>query len=342
MIEIDGSKGEGGGQIVRSSLALAAVTGQPLRLFNIRSGRKTPGLLRQHLAGVRAMGKICGADVTGAQLGDNQLTFTPGRPQGGHYSFEVGSAGSAVLVAQTVLPALLHAENSSTVTIGGGTHAAWAPPFDFFQRCFLPALSKMGASVSAEIESYGFYPAGGGKLTLNVDPIRKWRGLSLNERRGRLEPSVLALVAQIPVSVAERECDVIRRKMEWPKSAFESRSVEQSGGPGNVVMIECGFEDTRELFIGFGKKGVKAERVARGVLKEAKQFLTSGVPVGMYLADQLLLPMGIAASHGFHSEILTSSLTLHSQTHIDVLKQFLKIGINVSVESDQRLRVTVF
>lgn len=345
MIEIDGSMGEGGGQIVRSSLALAAVTGQKLRLRNIRRGRSKPGLLRQHLAGVRAISQICpgtvGSSVEGAELGSTELVFTPSPPRGGDYTFEVGSAGSAVLVAQTILPALLIADAPSDVTIGGGTHAAWAPPFDFFERCYLPLLARMGVRALTEIQSHGFYPAGGGKISLTIHPVQKWRGQQINERHGTLQPRVLALAARVPESVAERECDVIRRKTDWEPSAFEAQEVVRSGGPGNVVMIECGFDNVRELFIGFGKKGVKAERVARGVLADARKYLSSHVPVGSYLADQLLLPMGMAAANGCHSEFVTSELTPHSKTHIEVLQQFLDIQIRTDVRKDGTTHVSL-
>ncbi|MCM2373200.1 RNA 3'-terminal phosphate cyclase [Aporhodopirellula aestuarii] len=341
MIEIDGSEGEGGGQIVRSSLALAAVAGVPVRLINIRGGRKKPGLLRQHLAGVNAIARISNAGVEGANLGSQVLTITPGKLCGGGYAFEVGSAGSAILVAQTILPALLHADRESTVTIGGGTHAAWAPPFDFFAKCYLPLLAKMNGNVNVSIESHGFYPAGGGRIVMQVQPTSALRGLSLMDRQGELDPLVQALVARIPESVGKRECEVIRRKTAWNDDAFEVHPITKSGGPGNVVMIECGFDNVTELVIGFGKLGVKAEHVARSVLREARVYLASGVPVGPYLADQLLLPMGLAANSGHASEFRTTSLSKHSLTHIEVLRRFLEIDVAVSEGDDGSVTLRV-
>lgn len=341
-IEIDGSEGEGGGQMVRTSLSLAAVTGIPVRITNIRGRRKKPGLLRQHLAGVRAIAQVSDAVVEGAELGSQTLTLTPNRLRGGQFELEVGSAGSAILVAQTILPALLFAPEASTVAIGGGTHASWAPPFDYFERCYLPLLSRMNASVSVSIESHGFYPAGGGRIVMHVEPTSGLRGISLLNREGDLKSQVQALVARIPATIGDRECDVIARKTGWSHDSFETREVERSGGPGNVVMIQCGFDNVTEIFIGFGKVGVKAEHVARTVLREARAYLSLDVPVGQYLADQLLLPMGLAAAKGSPSEFRTGPLSQHSLTHINVLRRFLDIQIRVTQNDDGSVTVGMF
>lgn len=327
MIEIDGSQGEGGGQVVRSSLALAAVTGKPVRIENIRGGRAKPGLLRQHLAGAAAITRVTRGEMVGDELGSRTLQFTPGPIRGGEYRFEIGSAGSAVLVAQTVLPALLFADGPSTVTILGGTHAAMAPPADYFDRCFLPLVARMNGRASVSIQAHGFYPAGGGELTLSVQPTEGLVGLSLLTREGKLRPRVQSLVSKIPVAIAARECDVIRRKTGWPADHFETIEVARSGGPGNVVMIECGFDNVTELLTGFGKVGVRAEQVARQVLRSARAYLAAGVPVGEYLADQILLPMAIAAGAGHASEFRTGPLSQHARTHIDVVKRFVDCRI---------------
>jgi RNA 3'-terminal phosphate cyclase (ATP) len=341
MIEIDGSQGEGGGQMVRSSLALSAMTGKPLRLQNIRGGRAKPGLLRQHLTGLEAMTAICNAEVSGGSLGSKELTFCPSSIQGGRHSFQVGSAGSAVLVAQTILPALLMANQPSTITIGGGTHAAWAPPFDFFERCFLPLLGRMNAQAVATLHAHGFYPAGGGEIEMQVTPCGALAGLELVNRQGQMNPRVMALVSKIPVSVGERECETIRRKTQWSPDCFEVIPISRSAGPGNAVMIQCEFDNVSELFLGLGQVGLKAEHVARSVLGEARAYLASNVPVGQYLADQLLMPMGLAAHQGQVSRFRTVPLSLHSQTHIAILKRFLNIEIDVFQDDDTATTVIV-
>ena len=341
MIEIDGSQGEGGGQIIRSSLALSAVTKQPIKLKNIRAGRKKPGLLRQHLTGVRATAEVCHADVVGAELGAQEITFVPQQITPGQFHFQIGTAGSASLVAQTVLPALMMADGPSTVTLEGGTHNQWAPPFDFLQRVFLPQLAKAGPQVTAEIDAYGFYPAGGGRFRLEITPCQQLAGVELIDRDEQPRPRVTAIVAGIPRSVGERECETIRRKTNWQAKYFEVREVNAPSGAGNVVMIELISRDVTEIITGFGKIGVKAEQVARGALRDARAYLDAGVPVGEHLADQLLMPMGLAASQGQPSAFRTTKLSMHSLTHIDILKTFLDIEITVQTEPDNTVSVRV-
>lgn len=334
MLEIDGSQGEGGGQIIRTSLALAAVTRQPIRLNKIRAGRSKPGLKRQHLTAVRAVADICDAKLDGDDLNSSTLTFEPGEIRSGDFEYQVGTAGSASLVAQTVLPALILADAPSTLTLKGGTHNPWAPPFDFLKQTYLPQLQKFGPNVSAELMNYGFYPAGGGEFELRVEPSKELRGgFELLERGGDVKPKVTAIVSSIPKTVGERECDTIRRKSNWRSECFRVVEVEKPRGPGNVVMIELGAPNINETFIGFGKVGVKAEHVARGVYREAKKHLATDAPVGEHLADQLMLPMGLAASQGQTSQFRTSELSLHSKTHLDVLKIFLSIETEIVEEA---------
>ena len=168
---IDGSQGEGGGQVLRTSLSLSAITGKGVRLVKIRAGREKPGLKRQHLTCVRAVAAICGAEVSDVEVGANELDFRPGPIRGGEYRFDVGTAGSVTLVAQTVIPVLLKADAPSSVTITGGTHVPFAPVWEFFAETYLPELRRMGARVEAEIESCGFYPAAGGVVKLRVWPF---------------------------------------------------------------------------------------------------------------------------------------------------------------------------
>jgi len=171
MLTIDGSMGEGGGQVVRSSLALSLVTGTPFRIDKVRAGRKRPGLMRQHLTAVQAAAAVGGARVTGAEIGAQCFTFEPGAVQAGEHRFAVGTAGSATLVLQTVLPALLVAGGPSRLTLEGGTHNPMAPPFDFIAEAFLPLIARMGARCTATLERPGFYPAGGGRFTVEVTPV---------------------------------------------------------------------------------------------------------------------------------------------------------------------------
>lgn len=337
MIEIDGSQGEGGGQIVRSSLALSAVTNTPLRLFNIRAGRKKSGLLRQHLTAARAAAQVCDGKIEGDEIGASEIQLHPKKINPGDFHFKVGTAGSTTLIAQTVLPPLMLGERTSTVTIEGGTHNPWAPPYDFLDRTFLPLLARMGPSVSATLESHGFYPAGGGKIVLRIDPQQQLKGLSIVQPISDVEPSVTSVVAGIPKSIGDRECETIRRKTNWPPKQFQVSEVQDSISPGNIVLIELDSQQVTEVFSGIGRTGIKAEHVARNTLRDARKYLAEGHPVGPHLADQLMLPMGIAASQGQPSSFRTGRLTQHSRTHIDVLNQFLDIQLSVEENESETL-----
>lgn len=337
MITIDGSQGEGGGQIIRSSLALSVVTGQAFTIDNVRAGRKKPGLLRQHLTGVQAATQIGNAVCDGAELGSQRLTFEPGQVNAGSYRFSVGSAGSTTLVLQTILPALMLVDGASQIEISGGTHNPFAPPFDYLTKVYLPLLKKLGPSVEASLTRPGFYPAGGGSFFAKVSGCEQLRSLELLERGKLVRRSVRAIVANLPAHIAERECKTIARKTNWDGKYFSSELANDSLGPGNVVMIELEFEHVTELFIAFGEQGKKAERVANEALRATQRYLDTEVPVGPYLADQLLLPMGIAASQGVASSFRTGALTQHSETHITILKQFLAITIDVKAHGADRI-----
>ena len=331
---IDGAQGEGGGQILRSSLALALVTGRAVTIDRIRAGRQKPGLMRQHLAAASAAAAVCDGELTGAVLGSRTLTFAPQPPRPGEYRFSVGTAGSSTLVLQTVLPALLTAEGPSRLILEGGTHNAWAPPFDFLQRAYLPLIERMGPRVEAKLERHGFYPAGGGRFTVNIYPCRALRGFDLLERGEITQRTARVLLANLPEHIARRELDVVAEELKWPPSSLEWEHVK-STGPGNVICLAVACEYVTELFTGFGRVGVRAERVARDVIREARDWLDVGAPVGPHLADQLLLPLGISAWQGAAagrqecSTFRTGPLTPHATTHIDVLRAFLGIEISV-------------
>ena len=335
-LQIDGASGEGGGQIVRSSLALSAITGQPIEVINVRGGRRRPGLMRQHLTSVMAATEVCSGEVTGADLGSKQFRFVPGEIAGGEFHFRIGTAGSTTLVAQTILPALSVAQRPSTVVIEGGTHNAWAPPCEFLQHVFLPQLAKLGPRATLDLESHGFYPAGGGRIRLQVTPGQQWSGLELISWEEDYRPQVTAIVSRIVKTIGQRECDTVRRKLRWDAEAFHVREVSDAVGPGNVVLIELQRTCVSECFMELGKPGLKAEHVARNVARQAQRYLARRVPVGEYLADQLLLPMAQgAAVNGVSSRFRTGALTLHARTQIELIPRFLPVRIEVE-EPEQR------
>ncbi|MBX7221358.1 MAG: RNA 3'-terminal phosphate cyclase [Blastocatellia bacterium] len=326
MITIDGSFGEGGGQILRSSLALSMMTGKPFKIEKIRAGRQKPGLLRQHLTAVKAATEIGQAEVSGDTLGSKELVFRPGKMQSGSYSFAIGTAGSATLVLQTVLPALLTTTEKTELTLEGGTHNPAAPPFPFLEKSFLPLLRRMGANVTVELERPGFFPVGGGKFTAVIEPTGMLNRLDLCERGTIHEQRATALVAMLPTDIADRELSLIARRLEWKNPVLKTENVTTSRGPGNVVFIEVESEHLTEVFTAFGEKGKRAELVAEEALKEAKQYVRSEAPVGEYLADQLLLPLAVAGGGSF----VTSVLSEHTTTNIEVIRRFLAVHITVT------------
>ncbi len=333
-IVIDGSQGEGGGQILRSSLALALVTGQPVQIEHIRSSRDKPGLMRQHLTAVRAAVEIGQANVEGDEIGSQSLWFAPLAIKPGSYRFSVGSAGSATLVLQTVLPALMTADAPSELTLEGGTHNPWAPPYDFLEQALFPLLQKMGPRITMGLEQHGFYPAGGGRFSVAVEPSAELQGIQLNLRGDTLQRSATAIVANLSRRIAQREIDTAATKLNWAPNCFHVQEVNNCDGPGNIMMIEIHSEHVREVFTGFGRQGVTAEHVANETVKQVREYLATDVPVGPYLADQLLLPLGIAAwKDKQRSQFRTLPLTRHSTTHINILQQMLSIPI--SVEKDE-------
>lgn len=318
-IELDGSQGEGGGQILRSALALSLVTGTPFRMVNVRAGRKRPGLMRQHLTAVQAASEVGGAKVTGAEVGSRELAFWPGSVRAGDYRFSVGTAGSATLVFQTVFPALALASGRSTVVVEGGTHNPLAPPFDFLARAFLPLVARMGPRATAVLERPGFYPAGGGRLRVAIEPAPAFGRLELPERGEVRERRATAVVALLPRSIAERELRVVREKLNWDPAWTRIEHLQDAVGPGNVVTVELASEHVTEVFTGFGERGVSAERVGATVAAEAAEYLAAGVPVGRHLADQLLLPMALGAGGSFR----TLAPSRHTRTHAELLRAFL-------------------
>jgi RNA 3'-terminal phosphate cyclase (ATP) len=322
MIVIDGSTGEGGGQILRTSLALALVTGQPFEMRRIRAARSKPGLQRQHLTAVLAASEVGAAEVRGAELNSQHLIFAPKGIRAGEYHFRIGTAGSASLVLQTVLPALAMADGPSRLLLEGGTHNSLAPPFEFLQKAYLPLLARMGPRVEVTLERHGFYPAGGGRVSVSVVPKKPWAPLELFQRGQVIQRRVRAIVSRLPRHIAEREVRTALDRLEWPRDCGLVEEVE-SAGPGNAVVVEVGCEHVTEVFTGFGQRGVPAEQVASHAADEAKRYLAADVPVGEHLADQLLLPMAISGGGGFR----TLAPSFHTTTNIATLANFLEVQV---------------
>lgn len=325
MITIDGSFGEGGGQMLRSALSLSLVTGQPFRIDNLRAGRERPGLMRQHLTAVLAAAQVGAAEVEGATLGSTTVALRPGRPRPGHYEFAVGTAGSTTLVLQTILIPLLMAAGPSKVVIDGGTHNTYAPPFDFLARAFVPLLARMGAKVDLRLERLGFYPAGGGRIVAAIEPLLRLAPLALSERGEVRQQGARVLLSNLPQGIGIRELDVVRKRLGWPGDRLVIEAQDDAPGPGNVLLLEVESEHVTEVFTGFGEPNVRAEAVAERAVAEARAYLGSGVPVGTHLADQLLLPLALAGGGSF----VTQPVTAHTTTNAEVIRRFLDVPIRM-------------
>ncbi len=341
-IHIDGSQGEGGGQVLRSSLALALVTGKPFTIDHIRAKRAKPGLMRQHLTAVRAAAEVGQCDTENVKIGSVRLDFRPGKVRGGDYTFNIGTAGSATLVLQTVLPALMLADDPSTLTLRGGTHNPMAPPFDFLQRVYLPLVERLGPRFGTTLVRHGFYPAGGGEFQVEITPVKRLSNLELTQRGEMTERKARILLARLPKHIAEREKNTLLQKTGWPEESVRIETITHSAGPGNLVMLEAVSENIAELFTGFGEINVSAEFVAQKAVDQYREYLAAEVPVGKYLADQLMLPLGIATWQGSGPSLFrTLHLSQHSRTHIDILRRFLEIEIETENANDRQTDVVL-
>jgi RNA 3'-terminal phosphate cyclase (ATP) len=337
MIEIDGSQGEGGGQILRTALSLSLCTGKPFHAHSIRARRSKPGLMRQHLTAVNAAAEIGRAQVDGAEIGSADLTFRPSEVAAGDYDFAVGTAGSTTLVLQTVLPALLIGELACNLRLQGGTHNPHAPPFHFLQLAFLPLVERMGVRIETSLERYGFFPAGGGEIRLRVVPCARLGALHLEER-GPLERShAQAVVANLPVDIARRELGVVKARLGLRDADLRIVGDAPAHGPGNVLLIVQQYRHVTEVFTGFGEPRVRAEVVAERAVKEAEAFARSEAAIGEHLADQLLLPMALAGEGSF----TTLEPSSHTRTNMDVIGLFLPVRFEVERRKKDLWRIEV-
>lgn len=336
MIVIDGSFGEGGGQILRSSLCLSMITGKAFRIEKIRAGRKKPGLLRQHLTAVKAAAAVCGAEIEGAEAGSMKLSFKPGKVKAGAYEFAVGTAGSGTLVAQTILPALALLGENSELKISGGTHNPFAPPYDFLEKVYLPLLAKAGCGIESRLEKYGFYPAGGGAFSISVKPSGKLKHLELMERGEVKSRKIRAVSAQLPHEIGKNELESASAQLGWEDSCTSLESVA-SCGPGNILMIELESEHISELFTGFGEQGRSWQKVVSDAVRQTRQYLAAAVPVGTYLADQLMLLMAVGEGGSFR----TLELSMHARTNVKVIKSFLELDIKVTAKENKTVEVRI-
>jgi len=340
MIEIDGSHGEGGGQILRSSLALALLTGRAVRLVRIRANRPKPGLAAQHLTSVRAAARVGSAHVTGDALGSRELTFEPGPVAPGHYRFDIGTAGAIGLVLQTVhLPLALAGGGSTTVEVTGGTHVKKAPSTSFLDATWRAWMARLGLSLSLEVQRTGFFPRGGGHVTMKVQPAEAPEALSI---AAAAEPgrsvSGFAAVAGLPEDIAARMAQRAEQRLR-DAGIRASLNVEVwPGGPGAVLALTEGSERVPALFLGLGERGKPAERVADEAVDALLAHRAAGGGVDEHTADQLVLPLAFARGASAYP---VARVTQHLLTNVDTVRRFVERDVRVEGEEGAPGRVTI-
>jgi RNA 3'-terminal phosphate cyclase (ATP) len=322
-LSIDGSYGEGGGQILRTALALSVLLKRPVAVDRIRANRPRPGLRPQHLQAVRVLAAIGCAELEGAEVNSTRLSFRPRGVRGGSYRFEIGTAGACTLLLAAILPPLLFAPAPSEIVVTGGTHVPFSPPYHYFAEVFLPALAAMGGRVESELGRWGWYPEGGGAIRLRVTPCRGLKPVRLEER-GRLRSlELLVGLSNLPAHIGRREEETLRRCLAPEGWRLASRVIEaESPGQGNAVFLKSLFSHTAAGFTGLGRRGKPAEQVAEEVCRKWSSFMAGPAAVDLHLADQLVPYLALA--EGF-SSLRTEELTGHLRTNIRVVEQFLPV-----------------
>jgi RNA 3'-terminal phosphate cyclase (ATP) len=332
-VEIDGSMGEGGGQVLRTSLTLAVLTGRALRLENIRARRPKPGLMAQHLKAVEAAAAISGARVEGAKLGSGSLHFEPQEIRPGAYSFDIGTAGSTSLVLQTILLPLAFASEPSTVAITGGTHVPWSPSFHYLDRQWAPHLRRIGFDSRLELEQAGFYPRGGGRVKATISPSSRRAPLRILDRGALLRIRGISGVGKLDRSIAERQA---RRATETLAGACRDIAIEvvevPAASPGTFLLLLAECERSQACYCALGARGKRAEQVADEAAQGILAFLAGTGAVDPWLADQLVLPLSITTGD---SELRTASVTTHLLTNAQVVKEFLPVRIEIAGETGE-------
>lgn len=331
IIEIDGSFGEGGGQILRTALSLSCLLQKPFRIFNIRKGRKKPGLMSQHLAGVRAMELLSGAKVKGAQIGSLELYFEPGYIKGGTFFYDIGTAGSTALLLQTMLPCLALSEEKSNITLKGGTHVPFSPSFHYIKEIFGEFLKRIGINIKLFIEQYGFYPRGGGIIRAEIEPVKKLNTLRLIERGSLQKIKGLSGVANLPITIAERQKDgfikAFTNALPSPVDIEIETLVIKSSGSGTFIHITAEFENSVAGFTALGEKGKRAEAVGEEAASAFLRYFATGASLDPHLADQIIIYLSLIEGI---SEFSTSEITEHLLTNLWILNKFTEVEYKIS------------
>ncbi len=343
LIQIDGSEGEGGGQILRSSVALSILTGKPFEIVKIRAKRSQPGLRPQHCESILSAAKISGAAVSNVKPGSTHITFAPKEVRAGSHEFSIGTAGSTTLVLHTVYLPLALTKTPSEVCVTGGTHNPHAPSAHYLRESWAPAMHKFGIDIETSADKYGFYPRGGGNLSAKIHSPRDLHGWSWLSRGELQSIQIVSMVTGLPRAIAERQAVQAEKRLrsaDLKKQVRESQiEVREQSGQGTMLGIRCRFETGSAFFAALGERGKRAEQVADEAADDLIAFLkTKDAPVDPHLADQVLLPASFANSP---TEFRTSEVTQHLLTNAEVIAKFVDAKITIAGELGESANVRI-
>lgn len=327
MLEIDGSIGEGGGQVLRTSMTLSCITGKPIHITKIRAKRSKPGLRPQHLKSVEASAAITDAKVEGAVLGSTDIFFSPGKLKNGQYHFEIGTAGSTSLLLQTIFIPLAFTHGTSRVQIGGGTHVPWSPCFDYIDLHWLLYMDQIGYQAELNLERAGYYPPGGGKISARIKPLQEQKPLHLYKRGNLVRIRGISAVANLDPGIATRQKHQALRRLQpiHKDTKIQTKSFPATS-KGTYILLIAEFEHSQCCYFSLGKKGKPAEAVADDAVDELLTFINKEGAVDRYLADQLVLPLSLVQAE---SIIITENITKHLLTNAAIIQKFLPVKIQI-------------
>jgi RNA 3'-terminal phosphate cyclase (ATP) len=340
MLEIDGSFGEGGGQVLRTSLSLSCLLIKPFRIFNIRTKRKKPGLMPQHLMGIRALKLISNAKVEGDSVGSTGLIFEPEEVKAGDYLFDIGTAGSTSLLLQAIILPLIFAKSRSSLSLKGGTHVPFSPPFHYIKEVFIPILKKLGIRIEAKIESYGFYPKGGGKVRVEIMPSGKIEGMSFLERGEIKKLRGVSGVGNLPLSIAERQKDAALKVIasQGLKAEIEPFSVS-TYSQGTFIFLGTQTDNCLAGFSSLGERGKRAELVGEEAAKNFLNYYSTSACLDHHMADQIVLYLSIAKEE---SSFTTSEISNHLLTNLWVIEKLSDARYEVEGEMGKPGKITIY
>jgi RNA 3'-terminal phosphate cyclase (ATP) len=347
-ITVDGSMGEGGGQMLRASLALSMALGKPFQMTHIRAKRPKPGMKRQHLTCVSAAKAICNAAVTGDEINSTELSFIPGAVQGGDYTFRIGTGGSITMVLQAIVPPLLIADAPSRLTVVGGTHVPYAPPFEFMQQTLFPQIVKLGPQIATKMEKIGYMDIGGGSVSVEISPVPQLSKFQSVDRGDFTGATATIYGHNLPEGVTEREEHILfaeqyaalgltHEKLRFEDGSDETGKAIRPVGGGNAVLVTLHYENAITVFGEIGWRGRKAEVVAKQACKRALEFLDDGAPIELHLADQLIVPMALAGGGSF----VAKGISQHAKACLAVVEMFTGLKTIITPEQGKDVRITL-